>query len=302
MVIPTYRSSRHISTTLVLVARECTTLGSTEIVVVDDGSNDGSFDVALGTLRALEGISFVAIELAKNVGQTPATAVGLSQASGHVVVTMDDDLSFPPSYIASLINDLTEEVDFVVGAPTIYANSASRKVASRLARWIAVHTFETPPNFVFSSLVAYRSEFLRRVDIHSRRVDEIGWMFHYTARYKNTPIRMQQSLRDTSNYDVRALLRTAKPFAEFIVRLASRAIKWVSLALAIVALLLAAGVSIRAISGFEFLPGFPSIAVSIMFNIAISSLMLASSVSILSELRERRRSSVFQLQRRVLRG
>jgi hypothetical protein len=50
------------------------------------------------------------------------------------------------------------------------------------------------------------------------------------------------------------------------------------------------------------LPGFPSIAVAIMFNIAISSLMLASSTSILSELRETRRSYVFQLQRRILRG
>jgi len=302
VVIPTYRSTQHITETLKQVARECVGFGSTEIVVVDDGSNDGSFEAALKTLRSLHGVSHVAVELAKNVGQTPTTAVGLCHASGDMVITMDDDLTYPPKGIESLLRELSEQVDFVVGAPAQYANSRLRGIASKLARRMAVRSLGTPTDFIFSSFVLYRREFLDRVDIQSCNVNEIGWMFRFTKRYTNAFVPTQRSLRAKSNYNLKTLFRTARPFVQFLSYLTIRGVRWASSLLVVVSLLMAAGVSIRALSGFEFLPGFPSIAVAIMFNIAISSLMLASSISLLSELRERRRSSVFQLQRRILRG
>jgi len=302
VVIPTYRSTQHITETLAQVARECAGFGLTEIVVVDDGSNDGTFKTALETLRSLDGVSHVVVELAKNVGQTPTTAVGLCHASGDMVITMDDDLSYPPKGIEALLQGMNEDVDFVVGAPAQYANSRLRGIASKLARWMAVRSFGTPKDFIFSSFVLYRRDFLDRVDIQSCNVSEIGWMFRFTKRYTNAFVPTQRGLRTRSHYNFKTLFRTARPFLQFLSYLTIRSVRWASSLLVVVSLLMAAGVTIRAFSGFEFLPGFPSIVIAIMFNISISSLMLASTTSMLSELRERRRSSVFQLQRRILRG
>jgi glycosyltransferase involved in cell wall biosynthesis len=84
-----------------------------EIVAVDDGSTDGSFD-RLVALAAREPRLRV-VRLARNYGQTAALSAGVERARGAVLVTMDADLQNDPADVPALLAALRDGVDVVNG-------------------------------------------------------------------------------------------------------------------------------------------------------------------------------------------
>ena len=86
---------------------------SYELVLVDDGSTDGSGDV----LRRLHGESsqVKVLSFRRNFGQTAALAAGFEYAGGNVIVSMDADLQNDPSDIPKLVAKLEEGYDLVNG-------------------------------------------------------------------------------------------------------------------------------------------------------------------------------------------
>lgn len=84
---------------------------SWELVLVNDGSRDGSREI-LHELAA-EHREVVAVELARNFGQHPAVLAGFSIARGRYVVTLDADLQNPPSEIPRIVAELRSGHDVV---------------------------------------------------------------------------------------------------------------------------------------------------------------------------------------------
>src|SRR5262245_40859877 len=84
-----------------------------EIVLVDDGSTDGSFE-ELERLAAIDGHVKV-VRFRRNFGQTAAMNAGLHLASGDVIVTMDADLQNDPDDIPLLLDKLAGGYDLVHG-------------------------------------------------------------------------------------------------------------------------------------------------------------------------------------------
>jgi hypothetical protein len=111
--------------------REC---GPWELVLVDDGSTDGTF-------AELEAVAIdprvKVVRLRRNVGQAAATQAGLDAASGDVIVTMDGDLQNDPADIPLLLAKLHDGYDAVLG---LRANRRDkfllRKVPSAAANWL----------------------------------------------------------------------------------------------------------------------------------------------------------------------
>jgi glycosyltransferase involved in cell wall biosynthesis len=86
-----------------------------EIILVNDGSRDNSWEVAQQLATTHPRIT--AINLTKNFGQHTALLIGLRQAVGPVIITMDDDLQHPPSEIPKLLTQITAGFDVVYGVP-----------------------------------------------------------------------------------------------------------------------------------------------------------------------------------------
>lgn len=84
-----------------------------EVVMVDDGSSDGSFE-RLVDLRAIEPRLRV-VRLQRNYGQTAALAAGIALARGEIIVSLDADLQNDPHDIPRLLAALGEGVDVVNG-------------------------------------------------------------------------------------------------------------------------------------------------------------------------------------------
>src|SRR4051812_35524813 len=82
---------------------------SFEIILVDDGSKDGTFDEMKNCTPVK------AIRLARNFGQTAGFAAGIAAAKGDVIVTMDGDLENHPEDIPLLVSKLNEGYDVVAG-------------------------------------------------------------------------------------------------------------------------------------------------------------------------------------------
>ncbi len=119
VVIPTYgRGSvldKHVAHIRDVLSGDSVYGRSFELILVDDHSPDDTAMVIRSLCRRWSDVK--GILLAENVGQQNATLAGLRRASGHSVVTMDDDLKDDPKDIRLLLDLLAEDYDVVYGVP-----------------------------------------------------------------------------------------------------------------------------------------------------------------------------------------
>jgi glycosyltransferase involved in cell wall biosynthesis len=101
-----------------------------EILVVDDGSRDGTFDVLKRAARELPELR--ALRLAVRRGQSAALFTGFRHARGGIVVTLDADLQNDPADIPKLLAEL-ERWDAVCGVRTQRRDPLVRRVSARVA-------------------------------------------------------------------------------------------------------------------------------------------------------------------------
>jgi undecaprenyl-phosphate 4-deoxy-4-formamido-L-arabinose transferase len=113
---------------------------STELILVDDGSRDGTTRVATELARDYPFRTTV-VRLARNFGQHPAVFAGFEHCVGDVVVTMDSDLQYPPEEIPRLVHELSPEFPVVSGSRVQRADPWARRLITRtLSRWLSRKT------------------------------------------------------------------------------------------------------------------------------------------------------------------
>ncbi len=126
-----------------------------EIVLVDDGSIDASWDAIVTLAEHVPGV--VGIRLARNVGEHNALLCGIRAARFEVVVTLDDDLQNPPSEIPLLLDGLAQGHDLVYGVPERVHHSRGRRAAAWIWKWIASVLLRTADVRAVSSFRAFRT-------------------------------------------------------------------------------------------------------------------------------------------------
>lgn len=170
-----------------------------EVIVVDDGSSDGSAQILASLLPDHSTLRF--IRLAGNQGQTAALAAGIGSARGPIVVTLDADLQNHPEDIPALLSELDEQVDVVAGVRVNRRDAAARKLASRLANGLVRRTTGFALEDIGCTLRAYRASVLRRVPLvgDAHRLLLVSLALH-GARIRQVEVSHSPRVSGTSHY------------------------------------------------------------------------------------------------------
>jgi glycosyltransferase involved in cell wall biosynthesis len=138
-----------------------------EIIIVDDGSTDGSF--ALLRQLAREDQRLGVIRLRRNFGQTAAFAAGIDLARGTVVITMDADLQNDPRDIPLLMSKIDEGYDVVSGWRHQRQDRwLDRKLPSMIANRLISNVTDVRLHDYGCSLKAYRRDVLQHVRLYGQ--------------------------------------------------------------------------------------------------------------------------------------
>ena len=115
VVIPCYNEQESLPELFRRVSAACRSCvnGSFEIVLVDDGSTDGTWS-CIGALAA-EQSSIVGVKLSRNHGHQLALSAGLTVARGELILIIDADLQDPPELLPKMIQLIEEGADVVYG-------------------------------------------------------------------------------------------------------------------------------------------------------------------------------------------
>ncbi len=135
-----------------------------EIIVVDDGSSDSSFD-HLQRLHELDPRLKV-IRFRRNFGQTAAFAAGFDAARGDVIVTLDADLQNDPADIPRLLTKANEGYDVVSGWRVKRRDPFHRRLPSQVANWLISRVTGVRLHDYGCSLKVYRREVVKNIRLY----------------------------------------------------------------------------------------------------------------------------------------
>jgi glycosyltransferase involved in cell wall biosynthesis len=165
----------------VLVERLHQVIGSMqlayEIILVDDGSTDGSWEVVQELAEAdprVKGIRF-----GRNYGKSPALNEGFKAAAGAVVITMDADLQDDPDEVPELYRMVREKgFDLVSGWKKKRHDPLSKTIPTKLYNWATRRLSGVKLHDFNCGLKAYRNEVVKSIEVYGEMHRYIPVMAH----------------------------------------------------------------------------------------------------------------------------
>jgi glycosyltransferase involved in cell wall biosynthesis len=204
VVVPVYRSQTILPELVARLAKLGIELGSFELLLVNDGSPDHSWDSILQLVQQYPWVR--GINLMRNYGQHNALLCGVRAARREIVVTMDDDLQHPPEEVSKLISALTDDFDVVYGTPTQQQHGVFRDLASMVTKWVLEGAMGAQTARKVSAFRAFRTELREAFTTYSGPFVNLDVLLTWGTR-KFTAIAIQHQPRHSgeSNYTLRQL-------------------------------------------------------------------------------------------------
>lgn len=267
IVVPVYNSAGQVGDTADRIRAEMATLGlAYELILVNDGSSDGSWDVIARLARRHPEI--VAVNLLRNYGQHNANLAGMREASGDYVITMDDDLQNPPDQLGLLIDEAMTGRDVVFGAFETKRAAGYRRLGSALIGRINRRVFGQPPGLVVSNFRILRRDVVDRICSSRTAYPYItGQALMYSSNRSNVTVRHDRATVAKSRYSLTRILRLVLTilfsYSLFPLRLAATA----GFVIAGVSFVLGAAYFIHGLLSDSRVPGWTSLIVlTAVFN------------------------------------
>jgi glycosyltransferase involved in cell wall biosynthesis len=208
IVVPLYNEEANLALLVEQLQASLRPLGrSFEIVLVDDGSRDGSPAVLAELSGAVP--ELVAVLLRRNYGQTAAMAAGFDASSGAVIVTLDGDLQNDPADIPLLLEQIDQGYDLVSGWRHQRQDAAvSRLLPSRLANRLIARVTGVRLHDYGCSLKAYRREVVDDLNLYGELHRFLPALaFIEGARISEVKVRHHPRRHGRSNYGIDRTLR-----------------------------------------------------------------------------------------------
>jgi glycosyltransferase involved in cell wall biosynthesis len=179
IIVPIYNEVENIRPLVAQVTAVMDQLaGESELVLVNDGSQDGSSQV-LDELAAAEP-RLVVVHFRKNYGQTAAMQAGLEAARGEFLVTLDGDLQNDPNDIPKMLEQLEQSYDLVHGwRKHRHDTLFTRKIPSRIANWLISRTTRFPIHDLGCTLKAMRREIAEELELYGEMHRFIPILAHW---------------------------------------------------------------------------------------------------------------------------
>lgn len=167
VVVPVYNEEGNIEELHAELARSLSLLRKTyEIIYVDDGSGDGSFD-KLAAIQSSDP-SVCVIKFKRNFGQGSALSAGFERARGNVIIPLDADMQNDPADIPKLIEKIEEGYDVVAGWRRDRQDPYfSRVLPSQIANWIISKVTGVRIHDHGCTIKAYRASALEGISFYS---------------------------------------------------------------------------------------------------------------------------------------
>jgi glycosyltransferase involved in cell wall biosynthesis len=210
VVIPVFNEQDNVRLLYQQIRKACESLRqSYEIVFVDDGSRDRTFDM-LEEIHSQD-VRVRAIRFRKNYGQTAAMAAGFEFARGEVVISMDGDLQNDPVDIPHLLEKMDEGYDIVCGWRKNRQDKLwSRRVPSVAANWLIGKVTGVQIHDNGCSLKAYRASVIKNVTLYGEMHRFIPAMSTLTgARIAEIPVNHHPRRFGKSKYGIGRVWRVA---------------------------------------------------------------------------------------------
>ncbi len=206
VVIPVFNSQDIVRETIERTSSFFDARGwSHEIILVNDGSRDRSWDVIAEAAREIPGV--IAVDLLRNSGQHNANLCGFRASRGEWVVTMDDDLQNPPEEIVHLADKAREGFDLVIGRFHSKQHAGYRRLGSRMVRAINQRIFGQEKDLVLSNFRMIRRDVVDRVCAYRGPFPYVpGLCLLYSGRRANADVEHHPRRIGSSNYNWRRIL------------------------------------------------------------------------------------------------
>ena len=179
IIIPTYNESQNIIQILRSIGENLPKNTSTEAIVVDDNSPDGTGTMVedyLNNVKRIAGYTIDIIHRTAKKGLSSAVLKGIQYAKGETIVVMDSDFSHPPQIIPKMVEMLRKShCDIVIASRymqggAIHGWSVKRKIMSKLATSIAKLGLRIGTSDPMSGFFAFKKNLIKDL-----KIDAIGY-------------------------------------------------------------------------------------------------------------------------------
>jgi undecaprenyl-phosphate 4-deoxy-4-formamido-L-arabinose transferase len=179
---------------------------SYELLFVDDGSTDNSFELMCEWKKNDSNLRIV--KFTRNFGQQAAVLAGFRQSRGNIIVQIDSDLQNPPEEINRLLGAFTDEVDLVVTIPRKRRDNSLRVIGSKVLYYFAQRLFGSRFTLNLSSFRAMRRSVIEKIEQCQDRSRYMAVLMSWMA-VPTVHVEVDHDLRKIgqTKYGIRPLLR-----------------------------------------------------------------------------------------------